>query len=603
MFLNFFLILLFNFRKVSPLCKESENYCKKCNPLTGLCISCINEEIFVTDTKGGCIGSQKCIPGKFYCLECEDEGKFCKSCDKGYYPDENGFCSYYQDCKISYKGECIECKDDFILIEKYKICKSVLNDDFKNCKEIDKDLGLCKICEDEFYLNEGDKRCTKTENCYESIFGNCILCNKNFYLDKKENKCKEKNGIFKFCKQTIDGKNCDICDSGNYFDKEGICVENNFCSKSLEGICTECISGYYFSYNNKFCTNSKYCFNADKDTGLCLECNKNYYLDSTNYECKSNIEENEFKFCMEIIDNICVKCEKGYYLGKDFKCTNTPNCDESDNGKCILCSENFYLGKDNFCSDVKYCIYTRYNYCIECEDGYYYSPIDKKCFKSTGIKGLENCKYTCIYPNGIRCCECKNEYYLNSNQSLCLDNNEIGPFYKCALVDNNENCYKCINGYYLGSNDRKCTLIKNCKISENENKCILCDEYFCLDAKKGNCISNEFLEDVNVKIYFACNRTNDQGTKCEKCIEGYEANEEGYCIDVKNCIEKKEGKCLSCNKEKNENGFYYCANDVFGCVEGNFENCLRCDDLNDLYSCTECKEGYMKDSFGNCVKI
>ena len=36
----------------------------------------------------------------------------------GYYPDENGGCSYTKNCEVSYKGNCIKCKEDFILIGK-----------------------------------------------------------------------------------------------------------------------------------------------------------------------------------------------------------------------------------------------------------------------------------------------------------------------------------------------------------------------------------------------------------------------------------------------------------------------------------------------------
>ena len=601
---NFIFILFINFISISTtsLCIESQNYCTKCNQLTNKCIICSKEDILIPDDNGGCKGSQKCFAGKNYCLECETEEKLCKTCNKDYYPDENGACSYTNGCKISYKGECLECQEDYILIETNKICKSISNEDFKNCLLIDTKNGVCQKCEEGYYLNYGDKKCTETENCFESMFGLCILCKEGFYLNKKENKCEEKNGDFLFCKQTIDGISCDICDSGTYMDEVGICVKSNFCSKSLNGKCEKCKYGYYLSSNNGYCTNTDNCSNADKDTGLCLECNIHYYINSQDYICHSNIEDNEYKYCKQIDDNNCVKCEKGYYLGKDNKCTFTPNCEESDNGKCILCDEKYYLGLDSYCSETEHCIYTRYNNCRECEDGYYYSPIDKKCFNSKGIKSLENCKYTCIYPDGIRCCECKDNYYLNSNQTLCIDNSEEGPLYKCSFVDEKgEKCWKCIEGYYLGTEDKKCTLINNCKTSENEKTCLECDQYFCLDAKNGNCVSNEFLDDENIKIYFACEKTNKEGTSCEQCMEGYEVNEEGYCVDVENCEEKKDGKCLKCKSEINKNGFYYCANDVFGCIEGNFENCLRCDNLLDLYACTECKEGYEINKSGYCV--
>ena len=174
------------------------------------------------------IGSQKCTAGKNYCLECSENEKLCKECEYGFYPDENGGCSYSKDCKISLKGECLECKQDFVLINKNGMCKSTSSDDFKNCKKITPGLGECEECEDGYYLDGGDKKCTKTKNCYESIFGVCHTCNSGFFLDKRVNECKEKYGIFMFCKQILDGKTCDLCDDGAHLDQNDNCVDTDF---------------------------------------------------------------------------------------------------------------------------------------------------------------------------------------------------------------------------------------------------------------------------------------------------------------------------------------------------------------------------------------
>ena len=605
MITNFILFLIINYLEISNayFCIESKNYCSKCHPLLNQCLICEKEDILIPDLEGGCIGSKKCILGKNYCLKCDDEEKLCVECDNSYFIDENGACSYTDNCKISYRGECLECKDDYILVEKNKICKSLYSDDFKNCEKINTETGACKECKSGYYLNEGDKKCTKTEYCLESIFEICISCKDGFYLDKKENKCKEKTDIFMFCKQTIDGENCDKCNSGSYFDEEGVCVKSKFCQKSLNGKCIKCKPGYYLSVNNNNCIDTENCYIGDVDTGLCTECNMYFYLNYKNYKCISNLEDNEYKYCEKVLENTCIKCEYGYHLGKDNKCTFTRNCKESEFGKCLLCNENYYLGKDNYCSNIKHCIYSRFNDCLECENGYYYNILDKKCYKNEGEIKLENCKYSCSYPDKIRCCECKNNYYLNLNQSLCLNNSEKGAFYKCMSTDEKgENCLKCIEGYHLGSEDKLCTLNKYCKKSENENKCLECEENYCLDVKNSKCISNQFLEKENNKIYFACLRTNEEGTKCEKCISGYQVNQEGYCVNYNNCEIKEKEKCKKCKNMKNDRGYFYCANDVFGCVEGFFENCLRCENLFDLYTCSECEEGYEKNQYGACIK-
>ena len=459
--------------------------------------------------------------------------------------------------------------------------------------------GLCENCEEGYYLNTGDKKCSKTENCSESIYGNCISCYIGYYLNKKNNTCLLKVGNFLYCKQSLNDENCEICDEMSYLDENGICSLSNYCSKSSNGICQKCISNYYLSTFNNICSNEKNCNEADRDTGLCIICKSDYFLDTNDYKCKSNIENNEFKYCQKVVNNLCTECIKSYILSKDSKCVDTYNCLESENGKCILCEKNYHLGLDNKCTDIEHCIYTNeHGFCIECEDNYYYNTLGKNC--TYDIDKFKNCKTSA----GFYCSECKNNYYLNLNDSTCQDNTQKGPFYKCALSDKEEEiCIKCIEGYYLGTEDKKCSLIENCKISKDENTCIECDESLCLDLKKNICVENDYIEDENKKFYFACKRTNIEGTKCELCIEGYEVGKDGYCVDNSRCLEEKDGKCLKCTEEENENGYSYCANEVFGCVESIWEGCLRCDDLLDIFSCTKCKEGYVDALSGGCNPI
>jgi hypothetical protein len=93
--------------------------------------------------------------------------------------------------------------------------------------------------------------------------------------------------------------------------------------------------------------------------------------------------------------------------------------------------------------------------------------------------------------------------------------------------------------------------------------------------------------------------TNEDGTKCEKCVEGYKAGEEGLCINESACEEKnEEGICLKCKEKINDGDPNYCLNKIFGCLEIKVDNCLRCDKLEKLYECTECKEGYNKTNTG-----
>ena len=401
-------------------CSPNLNHCMKCNQLTDLCAICEKQEIFIPDNKGGCKGLKKCKLGRNYCNECDFEGNLCTKCEDGFYPDENGGCSLATNCKISYKGQCLECKDNYIILgtdSKYKLCKSILSNDYLNCKEIDYTNGECKICEENYFLNEGDKRCIKTEKCYESVYGNCISCIHGYYLNKKENKCIKKDDKFENCKETLDGENCEICNLDYYFDDNGICSYSNYCSEYKNKKCAKCKNGYFLTKDNS-CSSSENCFYADKDTGLCITCNSNYYLDTKDYKCKSNLENNEFKYCMQVINNKCTNCEYKYRLGDDKKCSSTINCAEAENGKCIKCLDNYYLSKDNFCTSIEHCIYTYFYECIECDDNFYYNKYNIKCMEDKGI--FKNCKISTN--DGEFCYECKDNYYLNLTDRLCYEN-------------------------------------------------------------------------------------------------------------------------------------------------------------------------------------
>ena len=469
-FIYFCIFILIKSIYCNISCESYINHCFKCNPRTNLCSKCEQPEVLIPDEQGGCKGIQKCLIGKNYCYECEIDGKYCKTCEEGYYPDENGGCSYSNNCKISYRGECVECNDGYLLIgQKFglKYCKSIKSEDFINCTEIGIEKGLCIKCEEGFFLNKKDRKCIKVDKCNESIFGNCLSCINGYYLDKKENICKKQEELFFCCKVTLDGKTCDMCDDGAYFDENGNCSFTSHCSQSLNGTCKECIKGYYLS-DNSYCSDSDNCIYADNDNGICFSCHQNYYLDINDYKCKSNINNSEYQFCKKVENGIYVNCEINYNLDEESKCCNTFNCVKSENGKCILCSDKYYLGLDYYCSKVEHCIYSKLAQCIECEDNYYYSIPDEKCLEAKDK--FIGCKRST--EDGYFCSECKNNYYLRRNDSLCFENNDDN-YYKCAFTDyKGENCTKCIEGYYLGSEDKKCGLIEGCDLFENELKCL-----------------------------------------------------------------------------------------------------------------------------------
>ena len=587
-----------------PICTENKKNCAKCHPFTNLCLKCITDN-FIPDENGGCIG--KCTPGKNYCNKCDKDNKLCIECEtENYYPDKVGGCSYTDNCESSYKGTCLKCNDNYALIGQnngIKLCKNKNNDDFLNCKSINSKNGLCSGCNKGYFLNKGDFKCIETENCGYSLLGQCISCAEGYYLNKKNERCQKIEDVFYNCKQTLDEKNCYICDENYYLAEDGQCAETLMCSKTEKGKCKICNKGYIL-LDNGSCTKEEKCQNADKDTSLCNYCIEGYCIDNSNITCISNTKNDEYQYCNKF-KNGCTECIFGFAVGDDSKCSTTNNCAKSYNGTYLECSMNYYLGYDHKCTNIKHCIYSGNNYeipCDECEDNYYFDFFYKICVESYEEK-FKNCKVSSYM--GYTCASCKKNYYINQRDSLCYSNtNETDNFYQCISSDffGNE-CERCEENYFLNFEDKKCSKIENCKISENVNKCIECRDGYCLDLNKQQCIENDYIDDEKNRFYIACNRTNEEGTACGECIDGFEVNEDGYCLDIKRCEEKKDGKCLKCKNDDYDGGKNYCANEIFGCIGTVLQECVRCDNILDLYSCTECVEGYEPNLYGVCYRV
>ena len=228
----------------------------------------------------------------------------------------------------------------------------------------------------------------------------------------------------------------------------------------------------------------------------------------------------------------------------------------------------------------------------------YFDRVENICKDTVG--NLLNCKYNSIDEPG-KCAICKDDYYLNLADTLCYNNNEQGPFYKCQYTNLNGNlCNQCVGAYHIGREDFKCNLIEGCLQSENENKCLECDRYYVLDTE-GNCVDNYYITDKEKAFYYYCRKLNEEGTGCEECENELNATDAGICYDNVHC-ENKEGEiCTKCQKENPYGYFTFCLNKVLGCVNTFVNNCVRCDNILDLDYCTECEEGYDIDEYGDCV--
>lgn len=603
---NFVLLILLNISLIYSSCIVGENHCIKCNPISNLCFKC-DKDVYVPDEEGGCKNAHKCQSGKNKCLACDENRQICKECSDGFIPDENGGCSYTYNCEVSEEGRCLKCKDNYILIGKedmygeyeLRICKSLFSDDLRNCEDINMYGGYCQKCKENYFLNSGDRKCSTTENCFKSSFGICTECVHKMYYDKRDETCKNQTEEFDYCLESIDGKTCDKCEDSYYLSEDKKCIAVNYCLKARSLYqCEECEPGYYPSYYGTSCVKTENCYNGDKDMGICYTCDPKFYMDYKDGMCKSNREDNEYKFCKIIKEDSCVECIENYELGLDNHCSTSKNCVESINGLCIECNDGYYLGSDSKCTTVEHCSISNYNYeCVECEGKYYLNVTSNKCLIGEGK--LENCKQA--YSNPY--CEiCKDEFYLNQKDYVCYSNKEDNECYKCQRTDETgEKCEECIDEYYLGEKDNKCSKIEGCVLSENENKCLECDSFYCLDVPSGTCVYNNNFESEETRFYYKCHQTNKDGTACEICLEGYTLSSDGLCVDIEHCAEKNEdGSCKIC---QNDIEGFYCLNNAFGCLNVNFNSsCWKCNDILDIRHCDECLEGYTLKEHGICEK-
>ena len=590
-----FIFLLFITFLLTPIltdnCVVGENFCVKCDDASNKCLECKYDILKPDENNGGCVGAQVCAIGENYCQTCNVQSTLCQSCDSGYYADLNGGCANTENCEISYRGVCLKCSDDFYLVgSNLKVCKYKYLDDLKNCKSVNYESGFCEECEEGFFLNSIDKKCINTANCAESSFGVCKKCDNGYYLDKTNDVCNTQTENFLNCIETIDGNKCFTCEDGYYLaEKEGKCTYTNYCLKvGNSSLCEECENGYYVSGDKYSCTTEQNCYYGNKDNGKCTYCGDGFYLDKSDDHCKSNLEDNDLKYC-KIFENVCKECDYLYFLDAENKCTNSEKCTKSDKTKCLQCENNFYLGSDNKCSQFEHCANSTYYYnCEKCADNYYFNDLNKTC--DSAINQFENCHKS--DNNNTYCLLCNKGFYLKDNK--CNSNQDASKdFYKCEKLDSSETyCVTCEEGYYLNSKDKKCSLIEGCAISENENKCTECDKYSCLDLKKNIC-EYKYLPPINEekKIYYLCNKTNNEGTECAECENEKLVLINGICVNKYECEEEKDGQCVKC-KDKSEDGVNLCLNDWYGCVETNVENCLRCNGVFDYDICNECKEGY-----------
>ena len=610
MFNNTFLILLILFVFSYQQCERGKNFCIFCEKDGKKCKQCENEHLFEPDEEGGCKGQRHCEEYSHRCTACNTTSNLCQTCDEGFVPDNNGGCSTTENCEIAENGQCILCKNNYKLIYKgnpYLECVSLDSEELLYCNEDNITMsGHCTQCKENYYLNEGDYKCSNTPRCYSSTKGICDKCEYDFYLNYATKLChsnEEKNNFWK-CSVSQDGKTCSQCLTPYYLSENNLCVKSKYCKIGEFGLgkCQQCKENHFLAKDRYSCTISDNCELGNEYNDRCETCSKGFYINLDNGICFSNKEDNDYKYCFSVKGENCIECLDGYYLGDDKKCSNSTNCSEISNGICTKCQVNYHIGKlDLKCNNVDKCIKSiSHDKCDECDKGYYL--FWNECKDDTNYK---NCKKGEEYNNIVYCNECKSGYYLNESDFKCYSNdNKYGNFYKCSKVGINsegkEQCKNCEDNFYLGD-DKKCNSIYGCIKSHEVDKCLECKAGMCLNKGKNTCTNNTDLNSLDPDNYicFRCIEADEYGKKCETCEQNFTLSS-GYCVDDSLCDKKIGNNCIQCKQNvQTEDGLAsYCLNDKFGCVNS-LDGCFECNDETNFNNCSKCFDGFYFDDENN----
>lgn len=435
------------------------------------------------------------------------------------------------------------------------------------CSECISSSQICQKCSNNSFYPDLYGGCSTSKNCLLSSNGLCLICDENFYLSW-----------------------------------DNICSTTNFCLKTniIDSTCIICMPGYILTTNGE-CSFSEKCIDTDPKAGICKLCEDYYYFDLDTYECKSNIEDNKFNFCLKSLENNCIECSPFFYLGTDNRCSNTKNCKISENGICIECSSGFFLSsQDKKCTNTQHClIVNNSNWeCEECSKEYLYNNSIHKCIARND---KDQQFINCLAVINNDCYKCNPNYYLNMDDLSCYNNDIINSkFYKCAKTDKKgQYCDECVSDFYLSSKNKRCSDKFGCVYYE-DNHCILCENYLCHDLKSDLCLPKKIESYLNNhelnKFCINCNETNSEGTACRICDEGFFVGENGVCINTDNCDEAYGGKCIKCKDN-------YCLNEEKGCLSTDINNCLKCENKVKYNSkCTECNPGFVLNEHNICLK-
>ena len=501
------------------------------------------------------------------------------------------------------------------------ICKKLINQNSKICKNFKCNSALCNEC---FNKNKYAE-CPKCKNKKIKDFSIYSFPNTDelLFFCSKSIKCKNQYNIEEFLKkhsheneQIMKCHNC----NNNLYNTPNI----------LE--CIKCKNLFYhknLNYNPFSCKQIKHsenncgkrcfkCFNP-----ICNKCNKNKYKYIICSECNFKCEicskkkgESICEICNKVLCESCIKlCKKCSTIlcQNDFK--NKSVCINhklKDNNKCILCK----LDKSShFCSicNSNICIS---NCLIVCNNSSCKKIICINCCLFCNIcKSLicKNCSIQCSNctkeKSLISCIKCNSDAIINCSMKNCTTKLCLSCVKYCNYCEEInceshsltcENCSETICRFHWHI----------CKKCSNENEEKLCLKnclykcYYCNNEVNALCKEENHINDFCKKFpcgHYVCNSCVKRCEDCKKIIQGcFECEIENKFIHCRIC---KKNLCYECGKQCSHCKEYYC-NEKHSCylcgIEIKNVICPNCDFIS-RSKCLVCSKGLTQCE--SCFKI
>ena len=605
------------FNKTSRKCEiitQNPSVCNKYDDDTNKCLGCVSTHQFNSYDNSCFELPENCKVYDFQtnmCSQCGNltltvfylsSGKCCPVTQQ----NVNGTCtniSITTDCNKVKDGICIECKENYYLVE-----------------------STC--CQNEYYMINvnscGNDSDILIPECVEyNSFGHCRKCNTGFLLLNLKNgkkKCLSmagnNTGIIENSYNIDDCKEYDLLDKISEEKNHLICTKCNnqglkdgFFPKLLTSITN--INLYLEVDVPSFCSE-----NLDIKpliSSSTLECT----ICSTNDKYVKNgicVSRNNDDNCSSFLNNkdICTECADGFYLNEDNECESNPidNCKLYDrkNDLCLLC--------DPAVSDLKL----------------FYEYFEGRIISRCQDVSPSNTPGPIFYPGFIW--ECNEDTSATCETTAYSGlSGEISRLFSCHVCKDGNSIPVAS---YTGGRDYTWTVEgiqranKDFQINEDLDKNTDSSNYLqasnCVDISNwstfpDNCAfaiinSNKKFSNSDFK-----NDLSNVNTFCVACKPGYKPKRNNLlpllittCTQILNCSSsvKKVNSCDDCNanfifgyNEKTGVDFSECVNWTTKSNEG-FGNCYAADNTAanvDDYKCKYCERGYLLNADNKCEKF